>query len=63
MMLGLIHLGVSYHSVLRNVANNTDLLSNPGIGADDNILGALEKAEMAANQSREAADQTLRVTS
>lgn len=61
-MLTLIHHGVCCLRVLHNVVNNTDLLSNPGIGADDNIIGAIEKAEMAANQSREAADQTLRVT-
>ena len=41
--------------------NGTDLLSVLGIGAYNNIIKEIEKAAMAANQSREAADQALQV--
>ncbi|XP_051232166.1 laminin subunit alpha-3 isoform X2 [Dicentrarchus labrax] len=40
--------------------NSTDLLSVLGIGAYNSIITSIEKAEMAANQSREAADQALK---
>ncbi|XP_036969506.1 laminin subunit alpha-3 isoform X3 [Acanthopagrus latus] len=45
--------------VLHNATNSSDLLSALGMRAHNNILHTTEKAEMAANQSREAADQAL----
>lgn len=61
-MLILIHNAVCYCRVLHNATNSTDLLSARGMGAHNNIIHTIEKAEMAANQSREAADQALQVT-
>ncbi|XP_068581622.1 laminin subunit alpha-3 isoform X2 [Cebidichthys violaceus] len=45
--------------MLRNATGSTDLLSVPGKGAYNRIITAVEKAAMAANQSREAADEAL----
>lgn len=60
-MLTLIHNAI-YFRVLHNATNNTDLLSVLGKGAHNNIINAIERAAMAANQSREAADGALKVT-
>ncbi|XP_074492138.1 laminin subunit alpha-3 isoform X2 [Sebastes fasciatus] len=46
--------------VLQNATNSSDLLSVLGIGAYNSIINALEEAEMAANESREAADEALK---
>lgn len=61
-MLTLMHHAICYCRLLHNGTNSTDLLSDLGIGAYNSIINAIEKAEMAANQSREAADQALKVT-
>lgn len=60
--LTLIHHGMCYYRVLHNASNGVDLLSALGMGPDNNSINDIEKAEMAANQSREAADRTLKVT-
>ena len=60
--LTLMHNAVCYCRVLHNATNSTDLLSALGMGAHNNIVHTIEKAEMAANQSREAAHQALQVT-
>uniref|UniRef100_A0A671UKA7 Laminin, alpha 3 n=1 Tax=Sparus aurata TaxID=8175 RepID=A0A671UKA7_SPAAU len=52
-------LAAELQQVLHNATNSTDLLSARGMGAHNNIIHTIEKAEMAANQSREAADQAL----
>ncbi|XP_039668362.1 laminin subunit alpha-3 [Perca fluviatilis] len=46
--------------VVHNATNSTELLSVLGIGVYDSIRNAVEKAESAANQSREAADEALK---
>ncbi len=61
-MLTFIHHGICYYRVLHNATNSTDLLGVKGIGAHNIIINAIEKAEMAANQSRGAAEQALKVT-
>ncbi|XP_044054261.1 laminin subunit alpha-3 isoform X2 [Siniperca chuatsi] len=48
-----------FQQVLHNATNSTELLSVLGIGAYYSIINGIEKAEMAANQSRVAADQAL----
>lgn len=63
-MLTIIHNhAICYCRVLQNATNSSDLLSVLGIGAYNSIINALEEAEMAANESREAADEALKVTS
>ncbi|XP_039983754.1 laminin subunit alpha-3 isoform X2 [Xiphias gladius] len=46
--------------VVHNTTSGTELLSMLGIGDYNSIINAIEKAEMAANQSREAADEALK---
>ncbi|XP_078024626.1 laminin subunit alpha-3 [Epinephelus lanceolatus] len=46
-----------FQQVLHNSTNSTDLHSVLSVGAYNNIIKAIEEAEMAANQSREAVDQ------
>lgn len=60
-MLTLIHHAICYCRVLHNATNSTDLPSVLGIGAHNSIINAIEKAEMAENESREAAEQALKV--
>ncbi|XP_031724153.1 laminin subunit alpha-3 [Anarrhichthys ocellatus] len=49
-----------FQQMLRNATSSTDLLSVPGKGAYNRILNGVEKAAMAANQSREDADEALK---
>ncbi|XP_075943399.1 laminin subunit alpha-3 [Anarhichas minor] len=49
-----------FQQMLRNATSSTDLLSVPGKGAYNRILNRVEKAAMAANQSREDADEALK---
>lgn len=56
------HLGFCYRA-LHTATNGTSLVSLLGIGAYDSIIKAVEMAEKAANESKRAADQTLKVTS
>lgn len=58
----LIHHAICYCRLLHNATNSTGMLSVLGTGATNSIINAIEKAEMAANQSRVAADQALKVT-
>ncbi|XP_073332501.1 laminin subunit alpha-3 [Pagrus major] len=55
----LSRLAAELQQALHHAVNSTDLLSALGTGAHNNIINTIEKAEMAANQSREAADQAL----
>lgn len=51
--------------MLHDATNSTGLLSVlgvQGVGTYNSIINAIEKADMAANQSRVAADQALKVT-
>lgn len=52
-----------YCRVLHNANYSNELLSVRSKEAHNRVINAIEKAETAANQSREAADQTLKVTS
>lgn len=61
-MLTLKHRPVCCCRVVHNTTSGTELLSMLGIGDYNSIINAIEKAEMAANQSREAADEALKVT-
>lgn len=61
-VLTLKHHAVCYCRVFHNATNSTELLSELGTGVYNSILNAVEKAELAANQSREAADEALKVT-
>ncbi|XP_018525874.2 laminin subunit alpha-3 [Lates calcarifer] len=49
-----------FQQELHNATNSTGLLSVQGIGAYNCLINAIEKAEMAANQSREDADQAIK---
>ncbi|XP_067453634.1 laminin subunit alpha-3 [Thunnus thynnus] len=53
-------LATEFQQVLHNATNSTDLHSFLGTGAYNSIINALEKAEMAANQSSEASEQALK---
>lgn len=58
LMSTLIHPDVCYCRMLHNTTNGIELLNLLGMGADNNIINAID----IANQSREAADQALKVT-
>ncbi|XP_070688258.1 laminin subunit alpha-3 [Pempheris klunzingeri] len=53
-------LAAELQQVLHDATNSTDPLSVLGTGAYNSIINTTEKAQMAANQSIEAADQTLK---
>ncbi|XP_054459158.1 laminin subunit alpha-3 [Anoplopoma fimbria] len=55
----LIRATAELQQMLQN-ATSTEPLSVPGEGAYNGIINAVEEAEMAANQSREAADEALK---
>lgn len=61
-MLTLIHHSGCYCRVFLNATSMTDLLSGLGIGAYNSFIDDIEKVKMAANESRLAADQALKVT-
>ncbi|XP_022072198.2 laminin subunit alpha-3 [Acanthochromis polyacanthus] len=55
-------LATELEQALRNASNSSKLLDTVGIGAYDSIINAIEKAQVAANQSRDAADEALEDT-
>ncbi|XP_054875241.1 laminin subunit alpha-3 isoform X3 [Amphiprion ocellaris] len=55
-------LATELEQVLHNATNSSELLNAVGIGAYNSITNAIEKAEVAANQSRDTADGALEDT-
>ena len=58
----MLKLCIRHFRVLQNATNSNELLGVPSQGFFIGIIKTIQKAEIAANQSREAADEALKVT-